>query len=354
MSLGQKSECCKLEEDLQAPKEAQGLECVQAPMAQKEEATSCSKSTISSSLTPLIPGTTEEVPATGALTAVQSSQGACFSPTTTSATPLSQSDENSRSQEEEEPSTSQTPPDPESLLGDELNNKVAELVQFLCVKYVTKEPTTKAEMLKSVIREHKDNFPDIFSKVCECMEVVFGIEVKEVDPTRHSYELVKTLNLTYDGMLSNDGRMPKTGFLILILGMIFMEGNCVPEEKIWKLLNTMGMYAGQEDFIYGEPRKLITKDLVEEQYLQYRQVPHSDPPRYEFLWGPRAYAETSKMKVLEFFAKISGTDPTSFLFWYEEALRDERAQARTIPGDDTTAMANENSSVMSSNLFCPE
>ena len=76
------------------------------------------------------------------------------------------------------------------------------------------------------------------------MEVVFGIEVKEVDPTGHSYELVKTLNLTYDGMLSNDGGMPKTGFLILILGMIFMEGNCAPEEKIWKALNTMGVYAG--------------------------------------------------------------------------------------------------------------
>ena len=75
MSLGQKSECYKLEEDLQAPKEAQGLECVQAPMAQKEEATSCPKSTISSSLTPLIPGTTEEVPATGALSACQGSQG---------------------------------------------------------------------------------------------------------------------------------------------------------------------------------------------------------------------------------------------------------------------------------------
>ncbi|XP_004010101.2 melanoma-associated antigen 10-like [Ovis aries] len=294
-----------------------------------------------------------KVPATGALSAVQSSQGACFSPTATSATPLSQSDENSRSQEEEEPSTSQTPPDPESSLSDELNNKVAELVQFLCVKHVTKKPTTKAEMLRSVMRKHKDNFPEIFSKVCECMEVVFGIEEKDMDPTRRSYELVKTFNLTCNGMLSNEGGMPKTGFLILILGMILMEGNCAPEEKIWKALNTMGVYAGQEDFIYGEPRKLITNDLVEEQYLQYRQVPHSDPPHYESLWGPRAYAETSKMKVLEFFAKISGTDPTSFLFWYEEALRDERAQARTVPRD-TSAMASENSSVVSSSLFCPE
>lgn len=80
-------------------------------------------------------------------------------------------------------------------------------------------------------------------------------------------------------------------------------GQLCPEENIWKALNMMGVYAGQEDFIYGEPRKLINKDLVEEQYLQYRQVPHSDPPRYEFPWGPRAYAETSKMKVLSFLPR---------------------------------------------------
>ena len=121
MSLGQKSECYKLEEDLQAPKEAQGLECVQAPMAQKEEATSCPKSTISSSLTPLIPGTTEEVPATGALSACQGSQGTCFSLAATTASLLSQSDENFRSQEEEGPSISEAPPDPQFLLSHELN-----------------------------------------------------------------------------------------------------------------------------------------------------------------------------------------------------------------------------------------
>uniref|UniRef100_A0A8C0E6L5 MAGE domain-containing protein n=1 Tax=Balaenoptera musculus TaxID=9771 RepID=A0A8C0E6L5_BALMU len=325
MSLGQKSEHCKLEGDLQTPREAQGLEGVQAPMAEKEESSSFPSSP-SSSLTPLILGTPEEVPATGALSPLQSSQRACFSPTATTATPSSQSDENSRSQEEEGPITSQAPPDPESLLSDELNKKVAELVQFLCVKYVTKEPTTKAEMLTNVIKEHKDHFPVIFSKVCGCMEVVSGIEVKGVDPTSHSYVLVKTLDLTYDGMLNDDQGMPKTGLLILILGMIFMEDNRAPEEKIWEVLNMMGVYAGQEDFIYGEPRKLITKDLVKEQYLEYRQVSDSDPPHYEFLWGPRAYAETSKMKVLEFFAEISGSDPTSFPSWYEEALRDERVK----------------------------
>ena len=76
----------------------------------------------------------------------------------------------------------------------------------------------------------------IFSKVCECGEVVSGIEVKEVDPTSHSYDPVKSLNLSYDKRLSDDRGTPKTSLLILILGMTFMEGNCAPKEKIWEVL----------------------------------------------------------------------------------------------------------------------
>ncbi|XP_015986631.2 putative MAGE domain-containing protein MAGEA13P isoform X1 [Rousettus aegyptiacus] len=351
MSHSQESEHCKLEEDLQDPREAQGLESLQAPMAEEEATTTSS----SSSLSPLVQGTPEVVPAAGTPNVPQSSQRACSSPTAIIATPSSQSDESSRSREEEGPSTPQLPADPESLLTDVLHKKVAELVQFLSVKYITKEPITKEEMLKSILKEYKDHFPVVFKKVCECMEVVFGIEVKEVDPTSHSYMLVKTLDLTYDGMLSDDQGMPKTGLLILILGIIFMEGNRAPEEKIWEVLNMMGVFAGKKDFIYGEPRKLITKDLVQEKYLEYRQVANSDPARYEFLWGPRAHAETSKMKVLQFFAKISGTDPASFPYWYEEALRDERERAQAgVAVDDTTATASVSSNVMSSSFSCPE
>ena len=97
-----------------------------------------------SSVTALTSGTPEEVPATGALSACQGSQGARFSSAATTASLLSQSDENIRSQEEEGPSISEAPPDPQFLLSHELNRKVTELVQFLCVKYVTKESTPKA------------------------------------------------------------------------------------------------------------------------------------------------------------------------------------------------------------------
>ncbi|EPY74971.1 hypothetical protein CB1_001839005 [Camelus ferus] len=108
-------------------------------------------------------------------------------------------------------------------------------------------------------------------------------------------------------------------------------------------------------FIFGEPRKLITEDLVQEKYLEYRQVPNSDPPRYEFLWGPKAHAETSKMKVLEFWAKVNDTVPTAFPTHYEEALRDgeERARARAAARDGPTATASARSRATSSRSSHP-
>ena len=83
------------------------------------------------------------------------------------------------------------------------------------------------------------------------------------------------------------GGLPKSGFLMVLLGIIFMKGNRATKEEVWKFLSVLGVYTGRRHWISGEPRRLITKDLVQKKYLKYRQVPNADPPHYEFLWGPR-------------------------------------------------------------------
>ena len=244
-------------------------------------------------------------------------------------------------QESKETSSVQASADPESLHRDPLDEKVANLVHFMVLKYRLRKPITRAEMLKVVDQRDRSEFPEIFKKACKCLEVISGIDVKEVVPTTQSYVLVNSLDLTYDEMLSDLQSIPKNGLLIIILGLIFLEDNCAPEKNVWDFLNMLGVYAGREHFIYGEPRKLITETWVQENYLQYEQVPNSDPPRYTFMWGPRAHAETSKLQVLEFLAKIKGTDPISFACWYEEALRDDRekAQARVAAVGRAAALA---------------
>ncbi|KAL0588788.1 Melanoma-associated antigen 11 [Plecturocebus cupreus] len=269
-------------------------------------------------------GTLEEVPAAESPSPPQSPQRASSSATAMDSILGSLLDEGSSSQEEEGPSTLPHLADPESFLQDMLHDKIIDLVYLLLHKYQVKKPITKAEMLESVIKNYEEYFPEIFRQASECMKLLFGIEVKELDHASHSYFLVTCLSLSYDGILSDEHSMPKSGLLIIVLSIIFMEGNCASEKAMWEVLSIMGVYAGREHFLFGEPEKLLTQDWVEENYLVYRQVPGRDPACYEFLWGPRAHAETSKMKVLEYIANASGRDPTSYPSLYEEALRVER------------------------------
>ncbi|XP_076962634.1 melanoma-associated antigen 10-like [Callospermophilus lateralis] len=346
-----------LEKDFQNPFDIQDLMTAQAPTAEEENDTS---STSSSSLNLSYPSSSPPSPSSSSSSASSSSSLILGTPeeeelvsspkTSPNTSPNTQSSYSSPtswnkldeefSSQEESLSTFQSSTYIESSPRDPLEEKVTDLVHILILKYRLKEPITKVEMLGVVTKEYKNQFPEIFKKATKCLEVIFGIDVKETDTASHLYALVNSLDLTYDEILTNDQSMPKNGFLIIILGVIFIEGNCASEENIWEFLNMMGVYDGKEHFIYGEPRKFITRDLVQENYLEYRQVPNSDPPCYEFLWGPRAKAETTKMKVLEFLAKVKGSDPVSFSSWYEEALREEeeRAQTRIGPVDDSTAL----------------
>lgn len=62
----------------------------------------------------------------------------------------------------------------------------------------------------------------IFNKAYECMKLIFGIDMIEVDPDDHSYILVTALGITYDGLLHGAQGIPKTGLSIIILGIIFI------------------------------------------------------------------------------------------------------------------------------------
>ncbi|KAF3816201.1 hypothetical protein GH733_014790 [Mirounga leonina] len=53
-----------------------------------------------------------------------------------------------------------------------------------------------------------------------------------------------------------------------------------------------------ENPLLGDLRKLLTYEFVKQKYLNYRRVPNSKPPEYEFLWGLHSYHETNEMKVL--------------------------------------------------------
>ncbi|XP_027783104.1 melanoma-associated antigen B2-like [Marmota flaviventris] len=336
MPRGQKSKLRAREKRRQAKDETQGLKNAQA--AEEKGAPSCSSSV-----------SEDAVPSTSA---------AAFSqkPTTTAAAGVSQkkSGKGAKSRGEGSASTSKIPPSTESAQRDLLTKKAGMLMQYLLYKYKMKEPIMKGEMLKIVNKRFNKSFPEILKKASEHVDLVFGLELKEVKPGGNSYTLVSKLDVTNNGSLTSLG-FPKNGLLMPLLGAIFLNGNSASEEEIWEFLNILGIYEGKRHIIFGESRKLITQDLVQEQYLEYRQVPGSDPPHYQFLWGPRSFAETSKMKVLEFLAKVNDTVPSAFPSHYEEALRDEeeRSQPRAATRRGAAANIHTCSRVTPGSSSCP-
>lgn len=332
MSLGRRSELWQLEEDpvpAQSLVEAQlsgaGEEGGPCPSSSASASSQSSPSRISCSA--LFLGPPEEGSAAGGPSAPQSPQSACPSPTGLAATAWGQPHHGSSSPDEEGSSGWEEPEEAQPLLQDTLQGKAADLVAFLVLKYLTQQRTSQAEMLEVVGNDYQDAFPVIFGQASECMRLVFGVDVKEVDPSDHSYVLVTVLGLTCGGLPSGEQGMPKTGLLVVLLGVIVLEGDCAPEEKVWEVLGVMGVYASREHVIYGEPRELLTNVWVQEGYVEYRQVPGSDPARYEFLWGPRAYVETSKFQVLEYLLRVSRGQQPSSLALCEESVSDEEEGA---------------------------
>ncbi|XP_019511443.1 PREDICTED: LOW QUALITY PROTEIN: melanoma-associated antigen B10-like [Hipposideros armiger] len=290
----------------------------------------------------LFGGNSQNSPAVGSVRKSQRSWRAPSATTASAGVSCTRSDEGAKSKDKKRPSTSQARPGTDSSCRIPLDQKAIQLVQFMLCKHNMREPITKEDMMSHVIQRSKKHFHEILRRVSELMVLAFGIDGKEVDPTRHGYTLVSKLEHMGDGRLSGEETMPRAGLLVTILCVAFMKGNCATEEDIWKVFNMMCIYAVKKHFIHGEPKKLITQAFVQERYLESRQVPNSDPPCYEFLWGPKAHTETTKMTVLEFLAKIHDIVPSAFPSWYEEALRDEeeRAQARVAAMLHTDAMAS--------------
>ncbi|XP_036159967.1 melanoma-associated antigen B10-like [Myotis myotis] len=320
MPRGKKSKRRARERRRQAQLESGRVLSAQTSAEEGDESSSSSSSEVSSLGSPE-PALSQEPQ--GAAAAISSPRKAriawpCLDTTTTSTESQSESQSESASQAEPRSDESRRSP---------LDQKAMLLAQFMLRKYNMKQPITKEDMMKHVVRKHKSYFQEILKRASELMVLAFGIDVKEADPAGHGYVLVSKLHHSGDSSLHGQ-IMPKKGLLMTILCVIFMKGNRAPEEEIWDVLNAMGIHAGKEHNLHGDPMKLITEELVKEGYLEYRQVLDSDPPSHEFLWGPQAYAETSKMEVLEFLAKLHGTQPSAFPHWYEEALQDELERTR--------------------------
>ncbi|XP_054937716.1 melanoma-associated antigen D4 isoform X3 [Physeter macrocephalus] len=202
-----------------------------------------------------------------------------------------------------------------------LRSQANKLVKYLMIKDYKKIPIKRSDMLKDVIREYDEHFPEIIERATYTLEKKFGIHLKEIDKEEHLYILVCTQDSSAR-LLGKTKDTPRLSLLLVILGVIFMNGNRASEAVLWEALRKMGLRPGVRHPFLGDLRKLITEDFVKQKYLEYKKIPNSSPPEYEFLWGLRARHETSKMRVLRFIAQYQNRDPREWRAHFLEAVDD--------------------------------
>nr|XP_031301022.1 melanoma-associated antigen D4 isoform X1 [Camelus dromedarius]XP_031301023.1 melanoma-associated antigen D4 isoform X1 [Camelus dromedarius] len=202
-----------------------------------------------------------------------------------------------------------------------LQERANKLVKYLMIKDYKKIPIKRSDMLKDVIREYDEHFPEIIERATYTLEKKFGIHLKEIDKEEHLYILVCTRDSSAR-LLGKTKDTPRLSLLLVILGVIFMNGNRASEAVLWDALRKMGLRSGVRHPFLGDLRKLITDDFVKQKYLEYKKIPNSSPPEYEFLWGLRAHHETSKMRVLRFIAQYQNRDPREWRAHFLEAVDD--------------------------------
>ncbi|XP_004643728.1 melanoma-associated antigen 4-like [Octodon degus] len=243
--------------------------------------------------------------------------------------------EGSSSQQVEGPSLSQDK-DATQIRKDAMkNDELDTILRFLLQKYQKKEQITMGELEHMVAHNSPEQFHVNFAEICECMHLGLGIIVREVGSPGHTYELVPALGLTYNGVLDDaDQIIPKADLLILILSTIFLMGNRVSEEQLRDILRHRKVLAERSHIAVGDPWKFIREDLVRAEYLVYQQVHNSVPARCEFLLGPRALAETTKMKVLNHVIMLAEKDPGSCPYLYEQAMREHDGNFSASVGQD--------------------
>ncbi|KAM9324348.1 non-structural maintenance of chromosomes element 3 homolog [Gastrophryne carolinensis] len=219
---------------------------------------------------------------------------------------------------------------------EQVNLKVGEVVQYFLIKDQKKLPIKRADVIKHVVKDYKDVYTEILLRAKKTLQEVFGFQLEEIDTKNHVYVLSNRLECLQDDGAKVDGSTAKLGILTVILSLIFMKGNAVKESAVWELLRRLRIDPGEKHEDFGDVKKLVTEEFVKQKYLDYNKIPHTDPTEYEFRWGPRAFKETSKMKILEFVSKVQQKDPKSWVSQYKDAQDPVLSPSQAPPASQPT------------------
>ena len=205
-----------------------------------------------------------------------------------------------------------------------------QLVHYILKADSKKSTIKRPEIVKNVLKDHSKLYDPLMSEAAKVLQDVFGISLTEVEGKKGQYILYNNLKISEEKSHVHQtvSEYEKQGLLTIILALIFMNDNVIAEEVVWRSLEELGVLnpddSHQKDEGFGDVKRLVSVELVRQLYLDRVKVETSDPPTYEYRWGPRAKLEITKSDILAFVCKIYGDmRPEQWTSQYTQIMEEE-------------------------------
>ncbi|CAJ1084342.1 necdin-like 2 isoform X1 [Xyrichtys novacula] len=168
-----------------------------------------------------------------------------------------------------QPSSTQVQRGLEKLTPAQVDQKTAEVVQFFLVKAQKKIPIRRADIVKHVVKEYKNIYPEIIKRATQTFDKVFGLKLVEIDTKNHLYILVNKLDPVEGDSPISAPANPKMGLLFQILSVVFMKGGVVRENVIWNTLKKLRVDPGEKHEEFGDVKKVVTEEFVRQNFMRW-------------------------------------------------------------------------------------
>ncbi|XP_077971318.1 melanoma-associated antigen D2-like [Styela clava] len=202
---------------------------------------------------------------------------------------------------------------------EDIMRRANELVYLMLIREQSKTPVKRPDVMKHVLKEQKTAFNNVMKAANDKLVKVFGMEIVEIgEGTKKAYILRNKL----DQLLVPGQDEAKRGLLFIILTLIFMSGNVMQDGPFWHALKKLGIEPTVRHAEFGDVKKLIMNEFARQMYLDVTRTPGSDPPQHSFKWGPRAYQEVTKLRLLDFVTELyEKSDSTVWKSQYRDATQ---------------------------------
>jgi len=237
---------------------------------------------------------------------------------------------------------------PPNVTQEDIEKKAVDLVRLALSNSVSDTPLKREEIKKKVIKDNMRIFPFVFEEAQKILKKDYSMELveyptrgtsiqslnqtnnpgtqREVQATQSSQTSSSTSTQTQTqtrkstkkyttnsyilknlvpgklrrGYIFDKKDYQLHGLLIIILCLIYVNGNRLKEDSLYRNLEKFGIYRNIKHKVFGEIEKQITQFTQKGYFEKEKSAIPNEEVYYNYKWGPRALVEFPEKNLLNF------------------------------------------------------